>query len=36
LSLAERPRPVQVFATDIDETSLASARLGKYPLAIVT
>ena len=30
------PRPIQVFASDIDEASLASARLAKYPEAIVT
>ena len=29
-------RPVQVFATDIDESALAVARAGGYPAAIVT
>ena len=36
LSRSPTPRPIQVFASDIDEASLASARLGKYPEAIVT
>ncbi|PYD84686.1 hypothetical protein DNF23_53120 [Pseudomonas syringae pv. pisi] len=35
-SLLATPRPVQVFASDIDERAIAAARTGRYPGSIVT
>jgi two-component system CheB/CheR fusion protein len=32
----EHPRPVQVFASDIDEAGIAMGREGKYPDSVVT
>ena len=34
--LLAEPRPVQVFASDIDERAIAAARTGRYPGSIVT
>jgi two-component system CheB/CheR fusion protein len=36
LARARQPREIQVFASDIDEESLAAARQGKYPDGVVT
>jgi two-component system CheB/CheR fusion protein len=35
-NLLAKPRPVQVFASDIDERAIAAARTGRYPGSIVT
>ncbi|SNS91995.1 two-component system, chemotaxis family, CheB/CheR fusion protein [Noviherbaspirillum humi] len=34
--LMAKPRPIQVFASDIDEQAVATARTGLYPSSIIT